>query len=290
MPIRKEANMKWIAGIAALGVVAVIAIGTARGADKVTVGRRWREAERTSIDAVDHRAWDALLAKFVDTQGMVNYRGWKSSSTDQQALDAYLATLSRADTSQPAQRSAQLAFWINAYNAMTIRGILREYPTSSIRNHTPKLIGYNIWDDLLLIVGDSEHSLNQIEHEILRRMDEPRIHFAIVCAARGCPRLLNRAYTSEQLEAQLSAGATHFFAQPAKFTYDAASSRIGVSMILKWFATDFGANTAEQLRSVAPYLPSDEARALAEGGQARLFYLSYDWDLNDQTPPQSARR
>jgi hypothetical protein len=106
---------------------------------------------------------------------------------------------------------------INAYNAVTVRGILREYPTSSIQNHAAKWLGYNIRKDLLLLVGGQPYSLDQIEHEILRKLDEPRIHFAIVCASRSWPRLGNRAYTAADLENQLDFNTQAFFADPGNF-------------------------------------------------------------------------
>lgn len=265
--------------------------GCAEAASQVTVGRQWPANQRVSMDRIDHSAWNSLLGRYVDTEGMVNYRGWKASAADVKALDAYLANLSRAEPSQPASKEAKLAFWINAYNAVTVRGILREYPTSSIRNHTPKVFGYNIWDDLLLWVGSRQYSLNQMEHEVLRKMGDPRMHFAIVCASIGCPRLLNEAYTAERLDTQLTTNAKHFFADRNKFQYDPRSGSIAVSPILKWFAEDFGQSDAQRLRWIAPFLPSDEARQLALSGRAQVRYLDYDWNLNDQaTRPHTARR
>ena len=264
--------------------------GCASAASQVVVGRHWPAAQRVSMDQIDHSAWDALLQRYVDTRGMVNYQGWKATSNDMRALDQYLATLSKADPRKPASKPGKMAFWINAYNAVTIRGILREYPTSSIRNHTPKVFGYNIWDDLLLWVGDQKYSLNQMEHQVLRKMGDPRVHFAIVCASIGCPRLLNRAYVPDRLDEQLDENARNFFANPAKFRYDARSRRIAVSPILKWFAEDFGADMAQRLRTIAPYLPTDEARRLATSGSAEVSYLDYDWSLNDQARAKTARR
>jgi len=174
---------------------------------------------------------------------------------------------------------------------VTLKGILREYPTDSIRNHTAKLWGYNIWDDLYLAVGDGKYSLNQMEHEILRKAGEPRIHFAIVCASIGCPRLLARAYTPEQLDAQLAINTQQFFSDPSKFRYDAASSQIWISPILSWFAGDFGSNLAAQMATIAPYLPDEAAQQLARSGSARVAYLEYDWGLNDRAKARrSAQR
>ena len=213
--------------------------------------------------------------------GFVNYRAWKDSTPDVQKLDQYLAHLSTGNTSLKAKRANQFAFWINAYNAVTVKGILREYPTTSIRNHTARFVGYNIWHDLLLPVGGQPYSLDQIEHKVLRPMGDPRIHFAIVCASIGCPPLLNEAYTGEKLDDQLDENAKQFFADPEKF---AATSRgeLKLSQILKWFPEDFGDSQTTRLKMIAPYLPTQAARSLALSGKARVSYLEYDWGLNDQ--------
>ena len=130
---------------------------------------------------------------FRSGDGMVNYAAWRGTDTDRKSLQNYLVRLSQASPAVKASRAGQLAFWINAYNATTIEGILQVYPTSSIRNHTAKVAGYNLWKDLPLLVGGKPHSLDAMEHQILRKMGEPRIHFAIVCASVGCPRLMNEA-------------------------------------------------------------------------------------------------
>ncbi len=282
---RGSLRMRMIAvlGLACVGGAITLAINaTSSAGQKVTVGSAWPANQRISPDEVDHAAWDRLLDKYVDEEGYVDYRAWHKSRADRQALTGYLAGLSRAHPRRKASREAKLAFWINAYNAVTIEGILREYPTDSIRNHTARFVGYNIWKDLLLIVGSEQFSLEQMEHEILRKMGEPRIHFAIVCASIGCPRLLNEAYTAKKLDEQLTSNARHFFADPGKFQADGGNRRIRVSPILDWFAQDFGASQAEQLKAIAAYLPDERARQLANSGQARVQFLDYDWSLNDQ--------
>lgn len=248
----------------------------------VTVGQNVSPAERIPVERIDHSAWDSLLKKYVDSSGMVNYATWKASARDVAALDAYLDHLSSASFTPRSDVKAKLAFWINAYNAVTIKGILREYPTTSIRNHTAKLVGYNIWKDLQLLVEGRPNSLDQMEHEILRKMGEPRIHFAIVCASVGCPRLLSEAYAPNRLEEQLTANSRAFFADSGKFRYDAQRRTISVSPILDWFGEDFGRTKAEQLRRIAPYLPDPAARALAESGDVAIQFPDYDWSLNDQ--------
>ena len=199
-----------------------------------------------------------------------------------QQLDRYLALLSQAGVSAPAKRPAQLAFWINAYNAVTVRGILREYPTTSIRNHTAKLLGYNIWKDLQLYVGGKPYSLDQMEHELLRKMSEPRIHFAIVCASIGCPRLLNEAYTPARLEEQLQTNAKDFFRRSQNFRYDANARKFYLSAILDWFGGDFGADQSARLKRISAWLPTAEAAQAATRNAVSVSYLDYNWQLNKQ--------
>jgi hypothetical protein len=249
---------------------------------EVTVGRTVPAAERVPLGEVDHSTWDALLKKYVDANGNLDYTGWNASAADQQALDQYLATLSSGSFAKTPTKKAQLAFWINAYNAVTVKGILREYPTTSIKNHTAQLVGYNIWHDLLLVVGSDQYSLDTIEHKILRKLGVPEIHFAIVCASHSCPKLRNEAYAPEKIEQQLVGNAQDFFSSPENFRYDAQSNTFYVSSILKWFAGDFGDDQTAQLGSIAKYLPSKAAQQAALSGKGSVKYLEYDWGLNDQ--------
>jgi len=246
------------------------------------VGAEVAPDQRTSINEIDHSSWDGLLKKYVDPRGGVNYGQWKANSSDVQLLNSYLDRLSTASLSIPSTRAAQLAYWINAYNAVTVAGILQEYPTSSIRNHTAKLVGYNIWHDLLLKVDGRQLSLDTMEHKVLRKMNEPRIHFAIVCASISCPRLRNEAYVHDKLDAQLTDNTKDFFANGRNFSYDPALRSFRLSAILDWFGSDFGSTQAAQLQAIAPYLPGPDSSKAAAQGQGRVSYLDYDWGLNEQ--------
>lgn len=274
------------------GVAAVTGVGKINSGDKVTVGKAVPAAQQVSMNDIDHLAWDALLQKHVNERGEVNYKAWKASQADGDALDAYLNHLSTANHTLEATGPAQLAFWINAYNAVTVKGILREYPTTSIRNHTAKVVGYNIWKDLLLVVGDTKISLDAMEHQVLRTMNEPRIHFAIVCASYSCPRLLNRAYVADSLDEQLTLNTKNFFANQENFQYDAGRRTFRMSAILNWFGEDFGRNRAERLTTIAPFLPSREAYDAAVNDQVSVTYFDYDWSLNEpkQANQPSARQ
>ena len=272
-----------------LAAAAILSMFSTAGlaGEKTRLGRNWSPQDRVSFDRIDYAIYDALLSRYVDQRGDVDYSAWKSSSSEVASLDHFLDHLSRADPNRKSSSSARLAFWINAYNAVTIKGILREYPTSSIKNHAAKLYGYNIWHDLLLKVGTQEYSLDQIEHKILRKMGEPRIHFAIVCASRSCPRLRAEAYRPQTLERQLSDNTRAFFADPQNFRYDVRRRHIEVSKILDWFGSDFGGDDREVLAAIAIYLPNEQARQLAALGRVRISYFKYDWSLNDQRPSES---
>lgn len=247
-------------------------------AKDVVIGQSAAAGSRVAMSQISHAPWDALLQKYVDDRGMVDYRKWKASPEAVKRLDAYIDSLSTAKM-DGASKPEYLAFWINAYNAITIKGILREYPTSSIRNHTAKLFGYNIWKNLKIQVDGKLLSLDDIEHKLLRKLKEPRIHFAIVCASIGCPKLLNRAYEPKTIDEQLTANAKAFFADPEKFKWSQA--KFELSPILSWFGEDFGSTQAKQIQAIAPYLP-EKAQAVARAGNVRVSYLGYDWGLNGQ--------
>jgi hypothetical protein len=199
-------------------------------------------------------------------------------------LRDYLKALGSVDLERPAPKPAELAFWINAYNALTLHGILQLYPTNSIRKHTLPVGGYNIWKDLFLQVDGKDYSLHQIEHGILRKLGEPRIHFAIVCASKGCPPLRREPYIAERLNAQLADNSRRFFARSTNFQADPASHTVSISSILHWYAADFGTDQIEQMAFVRPYLPSPEKLTWLSEEDLVVQYVDYDWSLNDQQP------
>ena len=283
---------------ACLGAIVLLAGGTSawwfvrnqEAQAKTPLGRSWPASKRVSIDRIDHSALDALLKKYVDDDGYVDYKSWKASAADRRKLQAYLAQLGKADLSRRSNRSTQLAFWINAYNAVTLEGILQVYPTTSIRKHTSRFGGYNIWKHLPLTVGGRKFSLDDIEHKMLRKMSEPRIHFAIVCASIGCPKLRNEAYTAKALEKQLTDNAVDFFSRPKHIRVDRRTGALYLSNILKWFGKDFGRSDGAMLKAVSPYMPRDAQRMIAAGGVRVKFALTYNWELNDQAhKPRGAR-
>ena len=251
--------------------------------------RQSREIARVGFEQYDHRTWDALLQKYVDQDGNVDYATWQSNQQDRSTLMSYLRGMNTIDTSLNSSQQSQMAFWINAYNALTIEGILQLYPTKSIKDHAPDANGFNIWDNFKLPVAGTEYSLNDIEHQILRKMGDPRIHFAIVCASKSCPQLSQRAYFPASLDEQLTYSSTLFFHTPDKFSYDLQRGQLGLSSIIQWFGEDFGRSDQERLQYLAQFMPADAAR-LATNSSATINYLEYDWGLNEAPPRNQAFR
>lgn len=245
------------------------------------------QLHRPGFDQIDHQAWDRLLSKYVDGRGNVAYPSLLANEADRRNLVTYLRHLGSVDTSRNASTAGEMAFWINAYNAWTIEGILQVFPTTSIKNHAPDAKGFNIWDDFKMTVDGGGYSLNDMEHKILRTMGDPRIHFAIVCASRGCPQLSQRAYFPQSLDQQLSNNARLFFRSPDKFRYDVRTRSLELSPIIDWFGEDFGSTQTERLRYLAQFMPADAAN-LATSGSANVTSLGYDWSLN--LPPQTLQR
>ncbi len=224
----------------------------------------------------DHRLFDEVLKAHVRS-ALVDYPALK---TDER-LPRYLAQLAAADPTTLTTRNEQLAFWINAYNAYTLKLVADHYPVAGIREI--KLPGAATpWAAPIAIVGGKPLTLDYIEHEILRKqLHEPRIHFAIVCAALSCPQLRGEAYVADRLDEQLENQGRWFFSWRNQF--DVGSKSAGISMILKWFAEDFGGNKEAILRFVAPYTIESVRRSIESAPTLwKVTYLKYDWSLNAQ--------
>lgn len=229
----------------------------------------------------EHSAWSALLTRYV-REGVVDYAGLKRSGLA--ALDDYLGSLQSVCPGHYDRwtREQQLAFWINAYNAYTVKLILEHYPLKSIRS-IGLLPGAAFRERFIPLeaLRGKVLSLNDLEHEILRKdFSEPRIHFAIVCASRSCPELRSEAYRAKILDAQLTQAARRFIADPSKNRFDAGARTLKLSSIFDWFREDFERSFKTLPAFIANYSEPALAAALASGQQPRLEFLDYDWSLN----------
>jgi len=228
----------------------------------------------TGCPPPDHAAWSALLTEHVDIKGHVSYKGFKR---DAAKLSAYLKVLSDCPPTKDWPKEERLAYWINAYNAFTVKLIIDHYPVKSIKDIGPKLaipMVNSVWDAKFFKIGGVEMSLNQIEHDILRKeFDEPRIHFAIVCASFSCPKLLNTAFIPKTLEQQLQAQTVDFINDPVRNRITA--DKLQLSSIFNWFKGDF-TKKGTLVQFVARYAK------VKVSDKAKVTYLDYDWSLNGE--------
>ena len=237
----------------------------------------------------------AVLMGFVDENGLVDYDGLRAQRAD---LDDFVIYLTAVDPNAYAawSRPDQIAFWINAYNALTLRAIIDHYPINPTtpngsypRNSIRQIPG--VWDQARVNVMGENITLGYIETKHLRRdFGEPRIHVALVCAAVSCPKLRNEPYLGSTLDAQLDDQARSFLADFQHFHMDAARETVRVSEIFRWYAEDFAARNVARTDKAAlersaivnfasRYLSRAELAFLAT---AHIEYAPYDWALNEQ--------
>jgi len=225
--------------------------------------------------APTHDGFTQLLQKYVSPEGKVNYNGFIRDSV---ALNQYLSLLGANPPNTKTWSDAeQMAYWINAYNAYTIKLIVKYYPIKSIKD-----IGNAIqipfintpWDIKFIRIGSERMDLNNIEHGILRKkFKDPRIHMALVCASRSCPVLLNEAYEPGRLDAQLSHQAKTFLADEGRNRI--APEHAEVSMIFNWYGSDFDKDAG----SVRAFINAYSSTKINNG--APITFLEYDWSLNE---------
>ncbi len=219
-----------------------------------------------------HLQWDKLLKKHVNAAGMVNYKGFQK---DKPELDAYLKTLSDNAPQKNWSENDQKAFWINAYNAYTVSLILQHYPVKSIKDIGGKIYKVNTpWDIRFISIGGEKYDLNNIEHKMLRRkFNDPRIHFAIVCASISCARLSRDAYNGDKLEAQLKVAGKDFLNDKAKNNIRADKAEL--SKYFTWYRGDF-----TKKASLVDFINKYSQTKIDDN--TKINYLDYNWSLNEQ--------
>jgi hypothetical protein len=214
-----------------------------------------------AVELEGHPIFNSLLEKHVSTTGKVNYKGFKADKT---TLMSYIEWLQNNVPTESTTKNDRMAYWINAYNALTIKLIVENYPLNKITN----LDGGKTWDVKRNKLGDKKYSLNDIENNILRPMGDARIHFAINCAAKSCPPILNKAFTADNLE-ELLENRTRQFINSAANTLKA--NEIKVSKIFDWYGKDFG--------NVAAYVAKYAKVKVSKN--ATVSFNDYDWSLNE---------
>lgn len=266
--------------------------------------------EEVKTDSFDHSyaTYNSLLKRYV-INARVNYEGFINSRAE---FETFLRALGSVDENvfESWTEEQRLAFWINAYNAFTIKAIIDHYPIK--RSFTLVGIFYAPSDSILQIKGvwtklqfralGNMVTLDEIEHQILRKkFNEPRIHMAINCASISCPDLRNEAYTPEKLQEQLADASTNFVNNPDKGVYvNEQSGKVKLSKIFKWFGDDFINNYGSKklfnnyslkenavLNFTSEYIESEEVKEYLMNNKLKIGYLGYDWHLNEQTDTMS---
>ena len=210
-----------------------------------------------------HDRWDIELKKYVSEEGVVNYKKWKHNK---HPIESYIKALEEQPPKKYWSERQILSYWINAYNALTVLLILDNYPVGSIKKIQ------NPWKKKVFFTNGISYSLGEIEHDILRKKSEPRIHFAINCASISCPKLSNNAYRSNLLESQLEASTRRFLNDESKNIF--SQNQMKLSKIFLWYKKDFGSK-----KSLIKFLNLYVPRKISK--KTRLAYLRYNWGLND---------
>jgi hypothetical protein len=241
-----------------------------------------------------HPAWDGLLKRHVmvatgGNASRVDYAGFAKDRAALKAVIAESAKVTRAEF-DAWPKARQQAFLINTYNALTIEKVLTRYPDLKSIRDFGSVFG-NPWKDRFFTLFGEAASLDHIEHEILRKdgvYDEPRVHFAVVCASIGCPMLAPEAFTAERLDAQLEAGMKRFLSDRTRNRYNPKTGKLEVSRIFDWYGKDFAkghkgyTSVPQALAQYAGELADSPAdRAAVRGEKAEIAFLEYDWSLND---------
>lgn len=223
---------------------------------------------------ISHAVFDSLLRQHVSEAGWVDYQGFIQDSSQ---FKEYLQLLSQHHPNDRNwSKNERIAYWINAYNAFTIKLIMDHYPVASIKDIKNGIPFVNtVWDIKFIEIEGAEYDLNNIEHGILRpKYNEPRIHFAVNCASISCPKLQRFAYTGDKLDEQLDRAARDFINDPDKNKI--SSDSLQLSKILNWYWGDFKDQYDSRIELVNKYADT------AVSPEAEVSFLEYDWGLNDQ--------
>jgi hypothetical protein len=236
--------------------------------------------QKTFAETFDHSKFDQILKQYVDDKGLVDYNGIAKDPR----FGEYIESLKSAQTDKMS-RDGQLAFWINAYNAVTIDKVIKWKPKKSVR----ETLIPGVWTSTKFfttrdhIVAGRHLSQDDIENEILRKkFQDPRIHFAIICASSGCPPLPRIAYTEKNVQARLEEETRKYMNSPRGTRINRSKNMLYLSKLFEWYAGDFIAKSGTVMNFIKPYLAPETREFLKH--DPTISYIYYDWTLNAQEP------
>ncbi len=224
----------------------------------------------------DNTLFTQVLRDYVK-DGVVNYKSLKNDKR----FAGYVELLMKTDPNT-ISRQNRLAFWINVYNAFVLKVVCDKYPIKSIMSKTAYALGKSNFQKKLVKVNGVPYSLNDVENNIIRPFGDPRIHFAINCAAKSCPPLRSEAFESGRLNEQLEEQTRNFINNPANNSFDFGKNEIMVSKIFDWFEEDFKKYDAGVPAFIGRYLPPEPGKQLlANAKTVKIKHHDYNWDLNE---------
>lgn len=260
---RASKNSKLVLNVKMISIICIIAYALfgCFGVKKVD----------SSSKPISHFLWNELLQKYVDNSGCVNYRGFIEDSLE---LNSYLKLLGENHPNNNWSVNEKKAYWINAYNAYTIQLVIRNYPLKSIKEIGGKIYRINTtWAIKFIDIEDVKYSLDNIEHDILRKkFNDARIHVAVNCASKSCPALYNKAFTSKDIDDQLDSLFEKFLNDTSRNVID--KEEIYLSKIFSWFNKDFKKGG----KTLVEFLNNYQKEKIKEN--VKIKYLDYDWSLN----------
>lgn len=252
---------------------------TSIAATQANVLSGWEETNESSNERIDHSVWQTMLDKHVvmDSTGQTFFSYSQVDEFTANHLNEYLLSL-QALNPLTLNQNEQKAYWINLYNALTVRVILENYPVDSIRDIGGSLFSRGPWSKKIVELNGQTLSLNNIEHDIVRpKFNDHRIHYALNCAAKGCPNLSPTAFTGTNIDALLTDAATLFINHRRGVRFQ--SNTLTVSSIFRWYKEDFVDETAALPNYLSQFAEPNLARQLKDYvGKIRF---DYDWSLNE---------
>ena len=272
----------WLQRNLGLSLLATVILATACAPPQPERISEWDASDESNLAPLDHSPWQDILDGYLgpDAEGVnvLDYAGLSASSDDTAKLAGYVKTLEGIDPREYC-RAEQMAYWINFYNARTVKMVLDSYPVDTIREiHQGDVPMTGPWKDVCANVAGQDLTLDQIEHDILRPIwRDKRIHYAVNCAAYSCPQLMETAFTAANTESLLEAGA-RAYVNSARGVDVVDDEFVVLSSIYKWYPEDFGDTQESVIEHLTQYADGELA-AFLEGFEGTIDY-DYDWKLN----------
>jgi hypothetical protein len=262
-------------------LIVALVVSPAQAVPPAQAWNIWLEHDPSSVQAIDHADWERFLVRYlrIGGDGVHRVAYGQVTPADRAALDGYIDRLAAVPIGRY-NRAEQMAYWINLYNALTVRLVLDNYPIASIRDidDAPRPLSGGPWDEPLVEIGGTPVSLNDILHRILRPIfGDPRVHYAVSCAALGCANLQPEPFRGADLERQLSKAAMAYVNSPRCVSVE--DDELGLSSLYRWYREDFGGSDTAVIHHLMGLANPRLAMSLQQFD--RVGADGFDWRLND---------